>query len=75
MPDNTPALVVVAAGGLGTRVHGWARFIPKEFYPVGGRPGITRLLEEIAGLGPARPAWRSSTTPTTSSSPPGAARC
>jgi UTP-glucose-1-phosphate uridylyltransferase len=54
MPDNTPALVVVAAGGLGTRVHGWARFIPKEFYPVGGRPGITRLLEEISGLGPAR---------------------
>jgi hypothetical protein len=54
MPDNTPALVVVAAGGLGTRVHGWARFIPKEFYPVGGRPGITRLLEEIAVLGPAR---------------------
>lgn len=53
MPDNTPALVVVAAGGLGTRVHGWARFIPKEFYPVDGRPGITHLLEEIAGLGPA----------------------
>jgi len=54
MPDNTPALVVVAAGGLGTRVHGWARFIPKEFYPVSGRPGITRLLEEIGALGPAR---------------------
>lgn len=54
MPDNTPALVVVAAGGLGTRVHGWAQFIPKEFYPVGGRPGIVRLLEEIADLGPAR---------------------
>ena len=54
MPDNTPALVVIAAGGLGTRVHGWARFIPKEFYPVGGRPGITRLLEEIGALGPAR---------------------
>jgi UTP-glucose-1-phosphate uridylyltransferase len=55
MPDDSsPALVVVAAGGLGTRVHGWAQFIPKEFYPVGGRPGITRLLEEIAGAGPAR---------------------
>ena len=54
MPDNGPALVVVAAGGLGTRVHPWARFIPKEFYPVDGRPGITRLLEEIAALGPAR---------------------
>ena len=54
MPDNTLALVVIAAGGLGTRVHGWARFIPKEFYPVGGRPGLMRLLEEIADLGPAR---------------------
>jgi UTP-glucose-1-phosphate uridylyltransferase len=54
MADNTPALVVVAAGGLGTRVHAWARFIPKEFYPVGGRPGIILLLEEIAALGPAR---------------------
>ena len=42
------------AGGLGTRVHGWARFIPKEFYPVDGRPGITHLLEEIAALGPGR---------------------
>ena len=54
MPDNSPALVVVAAGGLGTRVHPWARFIPKEFYPVVGRPGITLLLDEIVGLGPAR---------------------
>ena len=54
MPENTPAQVIVAAGGLGTRVHGWAQFIPKEFYPVGGRPGITRLLDEISALGPAR---------------------
>ena len=54
MPDNSPALVVVAAGGLGTRVHPWTQFIPKEFYPVGGQPGIIRLLGEIARLGPAR---------------------
>jgi UTP-glucose-1-phosphate uridylyltransferase len=54
MPGDRPALVVVAAGGLGTRVHRWARFIPKEFYPVDGRPGITHLLDEIAALGPAR---------------------
>jgi UTP-glucose-1-phosphate uridylyltransferase len=45
--------VVVAAGGLGTRVHHWARYLPKEFRPVGGRPGITWILEEIAGLGAA----------------------
>jgi UTP-glucose-1-phosphate uridylyltransferase len=43
--------VVLAAGGLGTRVHHWARYLPKEFYPVGGRPGIAWILEEIAGLG------------------------
>lgn len=45
--------VVVAAGGLGTRVHHWARYLPKEFHPVCGRPGITWILEEIAGLGAA----------------------
>jgi UTP-glucose-1-phosphate uridylyltransferase len=54
MPDNTPAQIVVAAGGLGTRVHQWARHIPKEYYPVDGRPGIIHLLEEIGALGPAR---------------------
>ena len=45
--------VVVCAGGLGTRIAGWARYIPKEFYPVDGRPGIVHLLEEIAALSPA----------------------
>ena len=45
--------VVVCAGGLGTRIPGWARYIPKEFYPVEGRPGIVHLLEEISVLGPA----------------------
>jgi UTP-glucose-1-phosphate uridylyltransferase len=45
--------VVVAAGGLGTRVYHWARYLPKEFHPVAGRPGITWILEEIAGLGAA----------------------
>jgi UTP-glucose-1-phosphate uridylyltransferase len=45
--------VVVAAGGLGTRVQHWARYLPKEFQPVGGRPGITWILEETAGLGAA----------------------
>jgi dTDP-glucose pyrophosphorylase len=31
--------VVVCAGGLGTRIADWARYIPKESYPVEGRPG------------------------------------
>jgi UTP-glucose-1-phosphate uridylyltransferase len=45
--------VVVCAGGLGTRIAGWARYIPKEFYPVDGRPGIVHLMEEIAQAAPA----------------------
>jgi UTP-glucose-1-phosphate uridylyltransferase len=46
--------IVVAAGGLGTRVAAWAQYIPKEFYPVDGRPGIVHLLDELAALSPAR---------------------
>lgn len=45
--------VVVCADGLGTRIAGWARYIPKELYPVEGRPGIVHMLEEISVLGPA----------------------
>jgi UTP-glucose-1-phosphate uridylyltransferase len=45
--------VVIAAGGLGTRVSAWSRYLPKEFYPVAGRPGITHLLDEISALAPA----------------------
>jgi UTP-glucose-1-phosphate uridylyltransferase len=46
--------VVVAAGGLGTRVAGWARIVPKEFAPHQGLPGIVHLLAEISALAPAR---------------------
>jgi UTP-glucose-1-phosphate uridylyltransferase len=51
---NEQVRVVVAAGGLGTRVRQWARYLPKEFLPVDGRPGIVHVLEEISQLGPAR---------------------
>jgi UTP-glucose-1-phosphate uridylyltransferase len=51
--DNQPVQVVIAAGGLGTRVHTWSRYLPKEFLPVDGQPGIIGVLEEIAQLGPA----------------------
>ncbi len=53
MTGSDVVRVVVCAGGLGTRTAGWARYVPKEFYPVGGRPGIVHLLEEIAMLGSA----------------------
>jgi UTP-glucose-1-phosphate uridylyltransferase len=53
MTGNGAIQVVVCAGGLGTRIAGWSRYIPKEFFPVGGRPGITHLLDEITRSGPA----------------------
>lgn len=49
-----PVGVVIAAGGLGTRVGGWSPFLPKEFRPVGGRPGLVHVLEEAAALGTGR---------------------
>lgn len=48
---KTTADIVVAAGGLGTRVHTWSRFVPKEFYPINQRPAILYLFDEIAALG------------------------
>ncbi|MGH3191552.1 MAG: sugar phosphate nucleotidyltransferase [Streptosporangiaceae bacterium] len=53
MTGTGVARVVIAAGGLGTRVSAWSRYLPKEFYPVDGRPGITHLLDEITALAPA----------------------
>ncbi|GAA1824894.1 hypothetical protein HC028_26255 [Planosporangium flavigriseum] len=47
------AQVVIAAGGLGTRVGEWTHVLPKEFQPVDGRPAIVWLLDEIAALSPA----------------------
>lgn len=65
MPDNIPALVVVAAGALSTRVHQWVRLIPQECYPGGDTPRIGSLLTEIAAVGP--PTSPLSTTRATSS--------
>lgn len=52
--NNGLVQVVIAAGGLGTRVESWAAFLPKEFKPVGGQPGIVRLLEEVTDGGATR---------------------
>lgn len=46
--------VAIAAGGLGTRRSEWTRYLPKEYFPVGGKPGIALLLEEVAKLGRVR---------------------
>jgi UTP-glucose-1-phosphate uridylyltransferase len=55
MTRGSAIQVVVCAGGLGTRIAGWARYLPKEFYPVEGQPGLAYLLEEIAQAGRPRP--------------------
>lgn len=45
---DTRPNVIIAAGGLGSRVAGWSRYLPKEFRPVNGRPGLTHVLDEAA---------------------------
>lgn len=49
--NERPTAVVVAAGGLGTRVADWSPFLPKELRPVQGRPGLLHVLEEAATMG------------------------
>ena len=36
MTGSAALQVVVCAGGLGTRIAGWSRYVPQEFYPVAG---------------------------------------
>ncbi|WP_159046541.1 sugar phosphate nucleotidyltransferase [Streptomyces sp. XY413] len=52
MTAQPATAVVIAAGGLGTRVAGWSPFLPKEFRPVGGRPGLLHVLESAASGAP-----------------------
>jgi hypothetical protein len=54
-PENQERTdVVIAAGGLGTRRSEWSRYLPKEFFPVRGIPGIVHLMDEIARMGRVR---------------------
>lgn len=43
--------VVIAAGGLGTRVGTRSPYLPKELRPVGGRPGLAHIVDDAAALG------------------------
>lgn len=54
MKTQNSTAVVIAAGGLGTRVAGWSTFMPKEFRPVEGRPGIVHVLQEAEAGGAQR---------------------
>ncbi|MFF3630126.1 sugar phosphate nucleotidyltransferase [Streptomyces sp. NPDC002164] len=49
-PSGVPP-VVIAAGGLGTRVGSWSPYLPKELRPVHGRPGLAHILDEAAATG------------------------
>ncbi len=49
--STAPMRVVIAAGGLGTRVADWAQLLPKEFQPVNGRPALLHVLDELADAG------------------------
>lgn len=46
--------VVILAGGLGTRLQAVQPDRPKALTPVGGRPFIDRLIEQLAGCGTGR---------------------
>ncbi|MEU1303936.1 sugar phosphate nucleotidyltransferase [Streptomyces shenzhenensis] len=48
------APVVIAAGGLGTRVAGWSPYLPKELRPVRGRPGLAHIVDEAGATGAVR---------------------
>ncbi|MCX4966314.1 NTP transferase domain-containing protein [Streptomyces sp. NBC_00654] len=51
-PPNFSVLpVVIAAGGLGTRVSAWSPYLPKELRPVCGRPGLAHIVDEAAAIG------------------------
>ncbi|GAA1219029.1 hypothetical protein GCM10009665_06320 [Kitasatospora nipponensis] len=54
MKTQRSTAVVIAAGGLGTRVAGWSTFMPKEFRPVEGQPGIVHVLQEAEAGGARR---------------------
>ncbi|MBT2394714.1 NTP transferase domain-containing protein [Streptomyces sp. ISL-100] len=43
--------MVIAAGGLGTRVGSWSPYLPKELRPVCGRPGLAHIVDEAAAIG------------------------
>src|SRR5690625_2319293 len=54
--EDEKHFVAIAAGGLGTRRADWSRYLPTEYFPVEGRPGIAVLLDERAELGRVRAA-------------------
>jgi NDP-sugar pyrophosphorylase family protein len=51
MIDRTTITALVLAGGLGTRLRSTVADCPKVLAPVGGRPFLTHLLDQLADAG------------------------
>lgn len=51
-PEQRPPLqAVVMAGGFGTRLYPLTEHIPKPMLPVGGRPLLELIIEQLRGVG------------------------
>src|SRR5262245_12398097 len=50
-PTSLDLTAAILAGGLGTRLRSVVSDRPKVLAPVGGRPYLTRLLDQLAGVG------------------------
>jgi hypothetical protein len=51
VPQGLDNLVVIMAGGLGTRLRPFTDSVPKPMMPVGGRPLLEHLVENLVSHG------------------------
>lgn len=51
VPQGLDNLVVIMAGGLGTRLRPFTENVPKPMMPVGGRPLLEHLIENLVSHG------------------------
>ena len=49
--EELPLQAVIMAGGAGTRLRPLTQDVPKPMLPVGGRPMLERLIEQLRGAG------------------------
>lgn len=51
MPETRPNMMVVMAGGRGTRLHPHTENCPKPMLPIGGKPMLEHIIERARGEG------------------------
>lgn len=51
MPEDRPNLMVIMAGGKGTRLRPYTESCPKPMLPVAGRPMLEHIIERATGEG------------------------